>query len=385
MRRRRAVWASSQHWRAASQVSAHHYARLLVQAGWDVAFLSHPISPWHFIRRASRQAAQDRLHSWRQGGEPDLDGHLLHYVPLTLCPPHDAPLLRHRHILNLWPRLTMPSLQRFLRRHGFDHVDLLVIDSPLHGYLLGEVTAERTVLRIVDDLAGFPGVAPSWVEREHELIGEVDHVVVTGRVLEQKVLSFRPRKLTLVPNGVQIEHFLNGDSTLPPEYRDIPAPRAVYVGALEEWFDVPLVVELARQMPELSFVLIGDGQAELGSLREFRNVHILGRRPYRQVPAYLKHASVGLIPFKRNRLVRAVNPIKLYEYLACGLPVVASSWDELEQLQSPARLCQSSAEFQREVSAAIQESADKGMLIQFARQADWRERARLLFTAIGVA
>jgi glycosyltransferase involved in cell wall biosynthesis len=385
MMRKRAIWASSQHWHAASQVSAHHYARLLVQAGWDVAFLSHPISPWHFLRRSSRRTAIDRWQSWRHGGEADLDGHLLHYVPFTICPPHDLPLLRRREILDLWPRLTLPSLRRFLRSHGFDRVDLLVIDSPLHSFLLSEVDAGRTVLRIVDDLAGFSGVAPSWVEREHELIGEVDHVVVTGRVLEQKAMPYRPRALTHVPNGVQLEHFLNGDSTLPVEYRDIPEPRAVYVGALEDWFDIPLVADLARQMPNVSFVLIGDGHADLGPLRSLANVHLLGRRPYREVPAYLKHASVGLIPFKINQLVRAVNPIKLYEYLACGLPVVATAWEELEQLQSPARLCKSTEEFQRAITAAIDESTDKEKLIDFARQADWRERARHLFRAIGVA
>src|SRR5262249_55585044 len=159
----------------ASQVSAHHYARLLVQAGWDVAFLSHPISPWHFLRRSSRHATMDRWRNWRSGGEPELGGHLLHYVPLTLCPPHYFPLLRRRTILDLWPRLTLPCLRRFLRSHGYDEVDLLVIDSPVHGFLVSEVDAGRTVLRLVDDLAGFPGVAPSWVQRERELIGEVDH------------------------------------------------------------------------------------------------------------------------------------------------------------------------------------------------------------------
>jgi glycosyltransferase involved in cell wall biosynthesis len=385
MSRKKAIWASSQHWRAASQVSAHHYARLLVQAGWDVAFLAHPISPWHLLRRSSRPSVGDRWRSWRQGGERDLDGRLLHYVPLTLAPPRHLPLLRRRAVLDHWARLTVPSLRRFLRRHGFRQVDLLVIDSPLYGFLLGDAAHSKSVLRIVDDLAGFPGVAPSWVQREQELIAEVDHVIVTGRVLEQKVLPYRPRALTCVPNGVQVEHFLNGTAALPPEYRAIPAPRAVYVGAVEEWLDVPLLADLARQLPGVSFVLIGDGQADLGPLRGRANMHILGRRPYAQVPAYLKHAAVGLIPFKQNRLVRAVNPIKLYEYMACGLNVVATAWEELEHLASPARLCRGVPEFRAAIAAAIEESTDKEMLIDFARRADWRERARLLFRAIGVA
>jgi glycosyltransferase involved in cell wall biosynthesis len=385
MRRKKALWASSQHWRSSSQVSAHHYARLLVAEGWDVAFLSHPISPWHFFKRSSRRAARERWQTWRRDGEFDLDGHLLYYTPMTLCPPHNLPVLRRQAMLKLWPRLTLPSLRRFLRRREFAELDLLIIDSPLHGFLLDELPSRKTVLRIVDDLSGFAAAAPSWVARERELISRVDHVIVTAEVLREKIAPYRPRALTHVPNGVQIEHFLQADTTLPEEYRSIPTPRAIYVGAIEEWFDVPLLRQVAKQLPQISFVVIGDGKAEIGPLRALENVHLLGRRPYQQLPAYLKHSAVGLIPFHRNRLTRAVNPIKLYEYMACGLPVVATAWEELCHLKSPALLCTSAEEFVHGIASAISQPAASEKLLAFARQADWQQRARLLFQTLGVA
>src|SRR5262249_18716782 len=123
MRRKKALWASSLHWRSSSQVSAHHYARLLVGEGWDVAFISHPISPWHFFRRSSRRAAWERWASWRHNGEVDLESHLIYYTPLTLCPPHNSLLLRSRTTLDIWPRLTLPSLRSFLRHRELTKVD----------------------------------------------------------------------------------------------------------------------------------------------------------------------------------------------------------------------------------------------------------------------
>ncbi|OAI47790.1 hypothetical protein AYO44_08820 [Planctomycetaceae bacterium SCGC AG-212-F19] len=385
MRRKTAVWATSLHWRSASQVSAHHYARLLVKQGWDVAFVSHPISPWHLLRGVAGSKSKERWRSWWRGGEVDLEGHLVYYTPFTLCPPHNWALLSRPEAIDWWPRLTFPNLDRFLRRRGFGTPDLLVIDSPLHASLLATLPTRRTVLRIVDDLGGFPGAAPSWVEREKELVPQVDHVIVTARALEEQVLSYHPRRLTHVPNGVEIERFLNCDPLSPEEYRTIPEPRAVYVGAIDEWFDVDLLVQVARRLPEVSFVLIGDGRANLQSLAELGNVHILGRRAYGLVPAYLKHAAVGLIPFKRNRLTRAVNPIKLYEYLACGLPVVATAWEELQSLKSPALLCNDAAEFQHAIQGVLEQPPERLPLLGFARQADWTMRAQALFAAIGVA
>jgi glycosyltransferase involved in cell wall biosynthesis len=385
MKRRKAVWASSQHWRSASQVSAHHYARLLVRRGWEVAFLSHPISPWHFLQGGGGAALRERWRTWRRGGETDLDGRLVYYTPLTLSPPHNSPVLRRREILDLWPHLTLPHLHRFLRRHGFGQVDLLVIDSPLHGALLDALPSGTSVLRIVDDLGGFAGAAPSWVERERELIGRVDHVIVTSRVLAEAVLPYRPKALTHVPNGAEIDHFLHGDAHLPEEYRSIPTPRAVYVGAIEEWFDVDLLLRVAQGLPGVSFVLIGEGKAALKALRRLPNVFILGRRPYQQVPDYLKHAAVGLIPFRHSRLTRAVNPIKLYEYMACGLPVVATAWEELRYLESPALLCSCAEEFRQAIAAALSVPADVKRLVAFARQADWQQRAQRLFSCLGVA
>jgi glycosyltransferase involved in cell wall biosynthesis len=114
---------------------------------------------------------------------------------------------------------------------------------------------------------------------------------------------------------------------------------------------------------------------------------LLGRRPYDQIPRYLHNADVGLIPFDvrgHASVVNTVHPLKLYEYLACGLPVVAPSWPELEAIGSPARLCRTPEEQIAAIRSAIAEPLDPSAGRHFAEAADWRGRAALLLKELSL-
>ena len=93
----------------------------------------------------------------------------------------------------------------------------------------------------------------------------------------------------------------------------------------------------------------------------------------------MKHAQVGLIPFHVTEMIHSVHPIKLYEYMACGLPVIAVCWEELESLQSPALLCRTRTDFVRAIPQALENGASsRERLMAFAAQADWRNRFALI-------
>src|SRR5581483_10218477 len=118
-----------------------------------------------------------------------------------------------------------------------------------------------------------------------------------------------------VPNGITVDRFATADRRAPDEYAGIPSPRVVYVGALEEWFDLELMVRCATAYPHASFVIIGPPRIDLSALAPYSNVHILGARQNRDVPRYLWNADVGIIPFQTTHpVIRSVHPIKLYEY-----------------------------------------------------------------------
>ncbi len=380
---RKAIWATSPHWLAPLRVSAHHYARLLAEQDWDVAFLSCPVSPIHLAWALSHET-RIRFRSWLQGGESDLHGRLLCYSPFTFLPPANAPVLRSRGVLRMWHRATVPGVLPFLRARGFGRIDLLVLDSVRYHFLLDEIDHRRSVMRITDNIAGFDWATPAFLEMEERLIRAVDCVCYTATAMEERIARLAPKAMVHLPNGVDVSHFIRSGDAIPTEYEGIPRPRAVYVGAIAPWFDVELVARCARRLPDTSFVLIGPVTTDLGLLRSCPNVFILGRRSYASVPAYMRHADVGLIPFRVNNLVHSVNPVKLWEYFACGLPVVAARWTEMESLATPAVLCDNADEF----VAAVQKSAtvpvDRATLAALAREADWAARFEVLAEVAGL-
>jgi glycosyltransferase involved in cell wall biosynthesis len=138
----------------------------------------------------------------------------------------------------------------------------------------------------------------------------------------------------------------------------------------------------------VSFVVVGPDRLARARLGRLANVHLLGLRDYAAVPAYLQHAQVGLMPFDPTHNpagVAGLNPQKLYAYLACGIPVVASDWEELGRLDCPLRRCATADELVAAIRQALAEPGRAAEYRNFAEQHSWRARvAHLLGSLAGL-
>jgi glycosyltransferase involved in cell wall biosynthesis len=372
--------ASLDYWGSPFRYGGHHLASAFAEAGWDVAYLSWPMSPTA-LARGWTQALRDRLRIYRHGGVTAADGRIWAYVPGALVTPHDIPLLRQYWIHRHWPRLTVPSTKALLRDRGFGSVDLLYVDHAVQRPWLDAVPHRRSVARIADRLSALAHPAPAMLRMEREMASSVDLVAYAARSLENHVTGLGARRTLHLPNGVDFERFAQADRRMPADLAAIPRPIAIYVGAMDFWFDFSLVDEMAARLPDVSFVLIGPARQPRQRLVPRSNVYIIGPRMHEEVPPYLHNSDVGLIPFASRdqpELVDGIHPLKLYEYLACGLPVVATSWDEIRRIRSPAILCQTVDEHVRAVRSALEAPPDPTIGIAFARNADWGIRARTL-------
>jgi glycosyltransferase involved in cell wall biosynthesis len=230
----------------------------------------------------------------------------------------------------------------------------------------------------VDDFLDYPGVNHrDWARMEAELLESIDGLIVTSGDLARKRLNSCP--LLHLPHGVDFDHFYNAlaCSEPVPALEKIPRPIVGFFGLISEWVDLPLIAHLSEAFPETSFVLIGRADVDLGPLARRPNVHPLGLVPYADLPRHARYFDVGLIPFVLNNLTRAVNPLKLMEYFALGLPVLSTRLPELESIEGPLRLAVTRSEFTDGLRELLQglSSFDPGDAIIAARMNTWDQRA----------
>ncbi len=242
------------------------------------------------------------------------------------------------------------------------------------------------VYDIHDDLTIYEpdevGMAPERTVAAHHgaMVAAADVTVVSLDVLAERHRHEAP-DLLVVENGVDTEAFRR--RTEPPG--DLPVvdgPIVGYHGALSYWFDFALVEAVARSRPSWSFVLVGPvlepAARHAARLSELENVTVLGERPSDEIPAYVQRFDVGLIPFRLDTMTEAVSPLKMYESLAAGVPVVSTPLPAAIATAG-VRTASGSSAFAAAIDAALADRDDPGFRAAATREADeaeWGTRIR---------
>lgn len=365
------LMAASNYWTSPYQVGSHHYARIFAKNGWEVFFVSDPISPFHFMLRNKIQI-HDRYEIYkrriRSGSEK-----INIYVPMALVTPNEKPVFRANFIVTNWNKLTVPSVLNYARYLGFGDVDLLWFDSVIQYFWIKEIKYKKSIFRVSDIISAFKKITGNIRKLESKLMDEVDTIIYTAQTLENYLKGYE-NKMVYVPNGVDLGCFINLNKDIPEDFKKIPRPIAIYVGAIDEWFGVDYLMEVAKRCKDISFVIIGNPRINILKLKNIPNIYLLGRRDYVLIPSYIYNSDVGIIIFDiRHPVVKSVNPIKLYEYMACGLPVVSTKWEELERLGSPAYLAENPDDFIDKLDLALKDK-DKSKYLNYAKENSWQER-----------
>jgi polysaccharide pyruvyl transferase CsaB len=231
----------------------------------------------------------------------------------------------------------------------------------------------RVVYDLIDDWR--TSLAGRWYSPfvEKKIAMEADVLVATAPLLARYLEELSGRNVLLLPNAVDTELF---DPTIPHSRpADLPTarPAYIYVGSLwGDWFDWDLLLRVARASPNASVVVIGDYRGQCPGSAP--NLHFLGLKPQSELPAYLAHADVGILPWKRDVITASTSPLKVYEYLAMGLPVVAPDLEPLPQH----RLVLRAADAEGFIVALAQASALRthpSETAAFRLEHGWQERA----------
>lgn len=227
----------------------------------------------------------------------------------------------------------------------------------------------------MDEWESFPGIRPAVLTAERALVDACDLLVVSAARLAEK-WERAGRPALLARNGVDTAFY--GARCRPnPRLEHVPHPIVGYYGAIADWFDVELMTHVARERPQYQFVLLGGVfGVDTTALAALPNVLLAGRQPYATMPEYAYHFDAAIIPFKVNAITRATDPVKLYEYLCAGKPVVSVALDELLPYRDLVYLAGSPDEFVEQLDRAVAERDPEltARRRRFAAENDWADR-----------
>lgn len=307
-----------------------HCAKELSRLGWRVLYVESM-----GLRAPKAGSKKDIRRLWlrlRKGvkglifGAIHRDENLWVMSPLAVPGAHN-----HKWLGRLNQFLLKYSLKRHVSSHSFKHPLIWTY----HPFMMGAIKNldHGTVLyHCVDNLGEFPGVDSAGIRTsEIELLKLADVVFATAPSLARRCRQYN-RNTHYLPNVVDAEHFGKALELgpVPADLACIPEPRLCYHGVLSDFkIDFQLLLEVARLRPEWNWILIGEqreGQnssfvAELGALP---NVHMLGYKPYTQLPDYLRGMQLGMLPSLINEYTRGMFPMKYYEFIAAGLRIVST-------------------------------------------------------------
>ena len=271
------------------------------------------------------------------------------------------------------------QVKRAMRRLAFARPINFIFNPPA-ALIAGSLGEDKLIYYCVDEYSAFTGVAANALARmEEELCRKADLVIVSAEMLYRSKARFNPHT-RLIRHGVDFELFrraLDPATVIPEEIARLPRPVIGFHGLIADWVDVELLAHAARSFPEGSLALVGKTVTAVSPLKRLPNIHLLGRKPYAELPAYCKGFDVALNPFHINELTLNSNPLKVRGYLAAGLPVVSTPAPEVVRLKH-CRIASGPDEFTREIELALEDPGPSPARSELMRHESWEAKVEEL-------
>lgn len=279
------------------------------------------------------------------------------------------------------------GLHRLMNWSG-THDKVCLVQHPFWSELACRVSPQKLVYDRMDIHDGFLPDSDSegrqaLIETEHSLMKKADITICTSKFLDDEAATYSSKRL-LLRNAADFKHFSVRPMSV---FQDSSTRRVIgYFGAINHWLDLELIAALASAFPDCLILLIGHDQCQAARyFSSYANIHMMGELPYDQLPFYLHGFDVCILPFRRIPLTLATNPVKVYEYLSAGKPIVAISLPELELLTDLIILARNQREFLFGIAEALAENnndSTRCKRMEFAALHTWSERARKLLKAV---
>ncbi|MCX6785584.1 MAG: glycosyltransferase [Candidatus Komeilibacteria bacterium] len=291
---------------------------------------------------------------------------------------------------SLWPYFSQKrfyqQLNELLAELDFDDY-LLWSYYPLEIGYFNRLKPALKIFDAVDNWALHPSYrrVAAKLKDNYKLIDEQADVIFTVAE-ELKSLFAHQEKVHFLPNGVELKHYQKEYNIINRDIGDLPQPIIGYLGVIQDRLDLALLEYLAQNNPEKTFVLAGPVwyKSIEARFKKYANVHFLGRKSYDEAPMYLRQFAVGLVPHKIDNFIKTTNPMKIYEYLACGKPVVSTQSSGLADLDKFVYSANSYEEFNQQLNLALTEDKPKLKELRLAAVSEhsWLKRIKQMLAIV---
>jgi len=371
-------------WDASLWTNKQHVACSLAALGKRVLYVNSIASrqPRANLNDAARILARVKS----LGSRPRLQRPGIWTVSPAVLPWHENDLVARLNRRML--RLQLYAAERYL---GFRNPVLLTY-SPLTTHLLNIDGYSKIVYHCVDDIASQPDMPSQLIRRaERTLLAEADHVFCTNPMLAERAAEVS-KSVHYMPNVADYAHFHGAmsEGPIPTDLAALPGPRVMFVGAITNYkLNFALIAEVARARPNYSFVFIGpvgmgEGSTDCSALTGIPNLHLIGARSYDELPKYLRGGAVGILPNQLNEYTDCMFPMKFFEYMAAGLPVVATPLKALQDYSEHCSLAADATGFANALDAAINGAGPSlEQRLKLAKEHTYEARTARMLEVIG--
>jgi len=257
---------------------------------------------------------------------------------------------------------------------------ILWVDNPLYECAVGQMGERMAIYHVADEITAFPTSHSRVSEAlERTLLATVDLVFAAAQRLADDKRQWNAQTHT-VWNAIDTEAFEQEPAAKElGDVERIPTPRVAFVGVLDQWVDLELLLLAATQLAHVHFVIVGPSNVDDRQLRALPNVHFVGRRSRFVVPGILRKCSASLIPFRKTKLTERIVPLKIFEALAAGiLPVCTDFSADLATLEQKgyALVGRSPGAFIAHLqhAVAMDTQATRARLASYGCQQTWQAR-----------
>ncbi|MBD3168587.1 MAG: glycosyltransferase [candidate division Zixibacteria bacterium] len=306
-------------------------------------------------------------------GIKEVEPNIYRFTPIVI------PMYKYRWVRWFNKNLLKLFIKTYLRGKGIRKF-INWSSCPTSADLTGELGEFASVYYIGDEFSEFTQFDKGLVgELERKLLIKSDILFVVSDKLTETKSQFNSL-VYKVPHGCDFEHFSRtlqlGDDDIPEDLKKIPGPRVGYYGLVRDWFDFGMLRDIFSRRQDWSLALVGPSDTDTSEIDKLENVHMLGPKPYKQLPNYLRGFDCCIIPYRKTEITINANPLKLLEYMSSGKPIVTTDLPSVYPYRDGLNTAGDTAGFEAAIEKAmgVEDEKSTSTRIQIARANSWQSR-----------